>query len=160
MTSFSAAIEIKYYDLYKLSDKIPMINKLGIIIVCLFFSSWAQAEYRVFLLKISKNSNALPVQTMDPSLTPNEATKDTDPNVANRNPASVESPDNLSTATDPQEQDFRLIESTLDPEQYRGYYQIAADETIVYIDTWMCRGRTNHLQSFCPNPKAQNVESP
>lgn len=71
------------------------------------------AEYRVFLLKISKTTQADPTQ------------------------------------------DFRLVESTLDPEQYRAYYPVAADESITYIDTWRCYGRTGDFQPHCPNPKGQ-----
>ncbi|MFN7455101.1 MAG: hypothetical protein ACK5RO_10645 [Pseudobdellovibrionaceae bacterium] len=47
----------------------------------------------------------------------------------------------------------KVILSNLDPEQYVGYYNLLPGETIVYIDTWMCRGRTNG-QDFCANPKA------
>ena len=71
----------------------------------------AQAEYRVFVLKITKTSK-------DPSV-----------------PASS-----------------RTLESTLDPDQYRGYYTVEADETVSYTDTWRCRGRTNDLP-LCPNPR-------
>ncbi|AHI05381.1 hypothetical protein BDW_04365 [Bdellovibrio bacteriovorus W] len=52
--------------------------------------------------------------------------------------------------------DFRLVESTLDPIQYRQYYSVAANEAVVYIDTWRCYGRTDQFKNFCPNPKGQN----
>lgn len=60
-------------------------------------------------------------------------------------------------SSDPQKpsQDFRLVESTLDPEQYRYYYTVAADEQVTYIDTWRCYGRTGDFQPLCPNPKGQ-----
>lgn len=75
------------------------------------------AEYRVFLLRISKKS------------------------------------------TDPQApQDFRLVESTLDPEQYRYYYPVAPDEVVTYTDTWRCYGRTDGFKPHCPNPKGQIPE--
>ena len=73
----------------------------------------SQAEYRVFLLKISKTS------------------------------APAESPD------------FRLVESTLDPQQYREYYPIALDEQVTYTQTWRCYGRTDWFKPHCPNPKGQ-----
>lgn len=73
------------------------------------------AEYRVFVLKISKRA--------------------ADPKVPS--------------------QDFRLVESTLDPEQYRYFYPVAQDEDITYIDTWRCYGRTDGFKPHCPNPKAQ-----
>jgi|GEM_PF-920504 hypothetical protein len=57
-------------------------------------------------------------------------------------------------------QDFRLVESNLDPEQYRGYYPVAPDEEITYIDTWMCYGRTDGFKEFCPNPKGQKDRDP
>ena len=74
----------------------------------------AQAEYRVFLLKITK--------------------KPADPN------------------TPP---DSRLVESTLDHVQYRYFYPVATDETVTYIATWRCYGRTGEFKEFCPNPKGQ-----
>ncbi len=49
---------------------------------------------------------------------------------------------------------IRNFPSTLDPEQYRGYFPLAADEKIEYVETWMCRGRTGSLQKICDNPKA------
>lgn len=88
--------------------------KYRMILSAFLFSllaSSAHAEYRVFVLKISK-----------------------------RAPAS----------------DSRLVTSTLDPEQYRGYYPVALDEDITYIETWRCYGRTDNFKDFCPNPKAQN----
>ncbi|MEK2688103.1 hypothetical protein [Bdellovibrio sp. GT3] len=81
----------------------------------------AQAEYRVFVLKIS--TSAKPSEGQDAS--------------ENTEPA------------------FRLVESTLDPEQYRAFYPVAADETITYIDTWRCYGRTGGMKPLCPNPKGQ-----
>lgn len=84
----------------------------------------AHAEYRVFVLKISK-----------------------------RAPASAEAPAGMPTPSS----DYRLVHSTLDPEQYRGYYPVAQDEDITYIDTWRCYGRTDNFKDFCPNPKAQNA---
>lgn len=51
----------------------------------------------------------------------------------------------------------RFVESTLDPEQYRGYYPVAADEIVTYTDTWRCRGRTDRLP-LCPNPRGPASE--
>ncbi|WP_413575164.1 hypothetical protein ACLVWU_12840 [Bdellovibrio sp. HCB290] len=84
----------------------------------------SQAEYRVFVLKISKSASASA-----------EAS------------AGQAAPDGEPT--------FRLVESTLDPDQYRGFYPVAADETVTYIDTWRCYGRTGGMQPHCPNPKGQ-----
>jgi hypothetical protein len=56
--------------------------------------------------------------------------------------------------------DYRLVESNLDPEQYRGYYPVAADEVVSYTDTWRCLGRTDGFKPFCPNPKGQNDRKP
>ncbi len=53
------------------------------------------------------------------------------------------------------EQGFRLVESTLDPEQYRSFYPVALDESISYIATWRCYGRTDGMRPHCPNPKGQ-----
>ncbi|MGZ3691169.1 MAG: hypothetical protein ACXVAX_06685 [Pseudobdellovibrio sp.] len=46
----------------------------------------------------------------------------------------------------------RQIESTLDPEQYIGLYPLSQDERISYVDTWMCKGRTDFLRSHCEKP--------
>lgn len=125
---------------------------LGLFLILTFFTFSAQAEYRVFLLRISKlaspapgpNSPAAP-GTNSPNPSPaNSENSTTEAPVPNRQPASTEPTD------------FRLVESTLDPVQYRGYYLVASDEVIEYIDTWMCTGRTNQFTgSHCPNPKAQ-----
>jgi hypothetical protein len=94
---------------------------LSVLTLLGFFSlSTARAEYRVFLLKISKTS--------------------TEPNTN-------------STAAPNAPAESISFESTLDPEQYRGYYPLAANETITYTDTWRCRGRTDN-RPHCPNPRA------
>ncbi len=49
---------------------------------------------------------------------------------------------------------FRLLESNLDPEQYRRYYPVYPNEKISYIDTWRCYGRTGDFQSYCKSPRA------
>ncbi len=58
----------------------------------------------------------------------------------------------------------RTVESNLDPFQYRDYYPVQSDESIEYIDTWMCYGRTDNFQDFCPKPappqKAQIPSAP
>lgn len=46
----------------------------------------------------------------------------------------------------------RQILSTLDPDQYPGYHPLKQGERIVYVGTWMCRGRTSE-QAICPNPR-------
>jgi hypothetical protein len=90
-------------------------------------SNSAHAEYRVFVLKIAKRASASSSA---------KASADQSP---------------------PIEQDYRLVNSTLDPEQYRGYYPVGLDEDITYIDTWRCYGRTDNFKDLCPNPKAQNA---
>lgn len=99
--------------------------------------SVARAEYRVFVLKISKK----------PTTTANANTQEPD-----RSPANAGGPTENATEDLPA---FRLVTSTLDPEQYRYYYPVAPDEQITYIDTWRCYGRTDNFQPFCPNPKDQ-----
>lgn len=54
---------------------------------------------------------------------------------------------------------FRLLESNLDPEQYRRFYPVYPNEKISYIDTWRCYGRTDGFQAFCKSPRAP-AESP
>jgi hypothetical protein len=50
-------------------------------------------------------------------------------------------------------QDFRLVDSTLDPLQYPFYYPVQKDEVVQYTETWRCYGRTGDEQPPCPNPK-------
>lgn len=95
-----------------------------VILISLFSPFSASAEYRVFLLKISKKIA---------------------PPATNPSPA--------DTAPAPSED--RILESTLDPEQYRSYYPIKDDEQISYIDTWRCYGRTDGGAPHCPKPQRQ-----
>lgn len=44
----------------------------------------------------------------------------------------------------------KVVISTLDPEQYKGYHPLNAGETITYRATWMCRGNTSGRQKVCP----------
>ena len=87
---------------------------VGIFLMC----PGSRAEYRAFLLRISK----------PPSTAPTEANK--------------------AAAT----QDFRLVKTNFDEEQYPSYYPLAPGETISELETWMCRGRTGGLQEVCENP--------
>lgn len=48
--------------------------------------------------------------------------------------------------------------STLDPDQYRGYYPLRADDKISYVQTWMCKGRTVGYAPPCENPKANGAD--
>lgn len=77
------------------------------------------AEYRVFVLKISKPSE-----------------------------------DKTQPAIE------RTIQSTLDPVQYKDLYPVAPEESIDYIDTWMCKGRTGEYQDYCPKPSSQKAQIP
>lgn len=51
--------------------------------------------------------------------------------------------------------DYRLVESTLDPQQYPYYHPVAPDEEVTYTETWRCYGRTDGFKPHCPNPKGQ-----
>lgn len=113
-----------------------MLFRISLILTFLFSSTTALAEYRVFLLKIYKVENA--------SRTPAGDSRETQDENTSANTASEA------------DSDFRLVESTLDPLQYRQYYPLAANEAVVYIDTWRCYGRTDQFKNFCPNPKGQN----
>lgn len=54
----------------------------------------------------------------------------------------------------------RIVLSSLDPDQYRGYHPLDPNETISYRDTWMCRGNTAEKRT-CPKPEktAQGPDS-
>lgn len=56
------------------------------------------------------------------------------------------------------EPEVRYIESTLDPDQFVGYYPLSKNETITYVSTWKCRGRTSNFKRHCPNPKEKSTE--
>lgn len=45
----------------------------------------------------------------------------------------------------------RQIQSTLDPQQYQSIYQ-PQDETVTYVQTWRCRGRTDQFKPHCQSP--------
>lgn len=66
----------------------------------------------------------------------------------------------LLKISSPGSPDFRLVKSSLDPSQYPGYYPLRQGEQIQYIDTWMCRGRTNEDADICPSPRASPQEVP
>lgn len=88
------------------------------------------AEYRVFELEITTYASEDPASTPAPASVPD-----------------VKTPP-------PEEIGKRVVLSTLDPEQYRGYHIVQANEKIRYISTWRCPGRTAG-KDYCPNPKAK-----
>lgn len=93
---------------------------------------YSRAEYRVFRLKIEKRAPAS-APVADPAANP---------------------------AADPAASPARFVDSTLDPDQYRGYFPVGEDEVVTYADTWRCRGRTDN-KPHCPNPRdAASVEGP
>lgn len=102
----------------------------------------AKAEYRVFLLEITDTA-AIPTAATSPNEGPASSVNTTmtnSPTVSN------------GSATPPLQK--RTVQSTLDPIQYRGFYPLKPTENIRYIDTWMCRGRTDYFKPLCPNPKS------
>lgn len=93
-------------------------------IIFLFVFSFARAEYRVFELEIT-------------------AYEQPDPAAPSADPAKL-----------PVELGKRVVTSTLDPQQYRGYFTVQPNEQIRYIATWKCKGRTGN-KDYCPNPKVK-----
>ncbi|MGE4132855.1 MAG: hypothetical protein AB7F86_14540 [Bdellovibrionales bacterium] len=49
--------------------------------------------------------------------------------------------------------------STLDPNQYRGYHPVKAEERVTYSATWMCRGSTAG-RPLCSRPEDPSPISP
>ena len=47
----------------------------------------------------------------------------------------------------------RQIQSTLDPEQFENVYPPNPNETLTYVQTWRCKGNTNHYQAHCQSPE-------
>lgn len=70
-------------------------------------------------------------------------TQPPDPNAANQPPAENVQPP------------FRLVKSNLDHLQYPMYYPLQPGETIEYIDTWMCPGRTGGMTPICESPESK-----
>ncbi len=99
----------------------------------LLFSVSAFAEYRAYLLKISKKPPTVE--------TPAGALGETAPPAAEAAPS-------------------REVISNLDPDQYRGYYPVKDDEVITYTETWMCPGRTSHFKETCPPPQRNPASAP
>ena len=46
----------------------------------------------------------------------------------------------------------RQVQTTLDPEQYTTIFPLGDGEKISYVDTWMCRGRTDFFKAHCDRP--------
>lgn len=46
----------------------------------------------------------------------------------------------------------RVVLASLDPDQYRGYHPLDANEEITYRATWMCKGNTSD-KPICPKPE-------
>jgi hypothetical protein len=46
----------------------------------------------------------------------------------------------------------REVQSTLDHIQYRRLYPLENDETVTYLDSWMCWENTGGFQPICPRP--------
>lgn len=46
----------------------------------------------------------------------------------------------------------RQIQSTMDPVQYASLYPLNPNESIMYQDTWLCRGDTSAFKQHCQRP--------
>ncbi len=46
----------------------------------------------------------------------------------------------------------KIVKSTLDPDQYRGYFPTAPTDQITYLETWKCKGNTANLP-MCKSPR-------
>ncbi len=53
----------------------------------------------------------------------------------------------------------RQIETTLDPAHYVSLFPLNKGENIGYVDTWICKGRTDWLKPHCENPKNLNTSA-
>ncbi len=60
----------------------------------------------------------------------------------------------------------KIINSTLDPEQYKSFYLLNPDEVISYVNTWRCKGSTRDFTALCAGPlpkvtpqNSQNVQN-
>lgn len=115
-------------------------------LLLLLYTFLSIAEYRVFQLKIYKE---IPLKD---SRSPQSTTAFEETDVV-----TVDSAEEGETSKALNEELVKLVLSNLDPEQYVGYYPLQKDEKIKYIDTWMCKGRTNGKE-FCENPRLKPEE--
>jgi len=51
----------------------------------------------------------------------------------------------------------RTFQSTLDPDQYRSIYGLKNEESITYVQTWRCWGRTDFFKPHCQSPDVKPV---
>ena len=51
----------------------------------------------------------------------------------------------------------RTMQSTLDPEQYKSVYGDNKDESLTYVQTWRCWGRTDWFKDHCQSPEVKPV---
>ncbi len=113
------------------------------ILIIISISPFGNAEYRVFRHKITKTPQA---QSQNQILNNAQSPASTD---ATKTTVTPQAPATAGS----QEPTFRIVESTLDPNQYFSYYPLAIDEKLEMIATWRCFGRTDQQKPFCPNPK-------
>lgn len=122
--------------------------RILIFYLVLILGLQASAEYRVFRLKITRTpALANPSAADNPAVVPLQTSTN-----------AIDATQDSAASTPPaQFEDSRVVESTLDPDQYPGYYAIQANEKVEMVTTWRCFGRTDEFKSFCPNPKEQNL---
>ncbi len=48
--------------------------------------------------------------------------------------------------------DTQVLKTSLDPDQYRGYFQTKAGDHITYLETWKCKGNTAN-RPICQSPR-------
>ncbi len=102
-----------------------MIKLRHSFLVGLLLTQFAQAEYRVFLLELTET-----------------------PETTEAPPAA-----GAPTATKPPGAPIKTqFPSNLDPRQYVGYFPLKPNQSLDYIDTWMCPGRTDYFKPYCPTP--------
>lgn len=62
--------------------------------------------------------------------------------------------------TNTETQEYRLVDSTLDPIQYPFYHPVAKGEIVQYTTTWRCYGNTGGGRPPCPNPNIPPEDAP
>lgn len=60
----------------------------------------------------------------------------------------------------PSTQSSRHHISTLDPDQYPGYYPVNSGERVTYVQTWKCKGNTSEFRAICPPSSSAGPASP
>ena len=56
--------------------------------------------------------------------------------------------------------DEKVVLSTFDHIQYKGYYYLGSNIQVLYDTSWMCWGNTSYHKPICPQPEDEEETGP